>query len=81
MEKRGSEEIEDRRGQFQADPFLDAFRRSLERRKKELTDHTDKLEKTPHSKRFRDLVIQDKEDIRTLEDSVRRIQGGNCHWK
>ena len=75
-EKRGSEEIEDRREPLQADHFLDTFRRSLESRKKDLTDYTDQLGKAPQSKRLMELITQDREDIRALEDSVRRVQGG-----
>ena len=71
----GSGEIEDRREPLQADHFLDTFRRILDSRKKDLSDH--QLGKAPQNKRLMELIAQDKVDIRALEDSIRRVQGGS----
>ena len=44
-------------------------------------EHTDQLRKAPQINKFEALVAQDKLDIRALEDSIRRVQGGSFKWK
>ena len=76
-ETRGSGEIEERRELLQANYFLDTFKRILDRKNRDLSEHTDQLRKAPQNKRLVELIAQDKVDIRALEDSIRRVQGGS----
>ena len=69
-------EIIDRREPLQAEFFLDTFRRILDHKKRDLSEHTDQLGKAAQKQRLMELIAQDKVDIRALEDSVRRVQGG-----
>ena len=74
---RESREIEDRRETLQVEFILDTFRRILDRKNRDLREHTDQLRKAPQSNKFEALIAQDKLDIRALEDSIRRVQGGS----
>ena len=78
---RESRDIEDRREPLQAKFFLDTFRRILDRKNRDLREHTDQLRKAPPSNKFEVLISQDKLDIRALEDSIRRVQGGSFKSK
>ena len=74
-EKCQSENTEVRREQSQ-DTFLDAFRSSLDTKKRDLAGQAKQLRAKPHNERLRELITQDQEDIKVLEDSIRRIQEG-----
>ena len=69
-EKRGSENTEGERGQSQDHHFINAFKRSLDRKKQDLTERAEDLKAAPYNKRLRELVLQDQEDIKVLEDSI-----------
>ena len=73
-EKLWSENTDGRTGQSQDHHFIDAFKRSLDRKKQDLAEWAENLRAAPHKKRLRDLVTQDQEDIKVLEDSIQRIQ-------
>ena len=74
---RESREIEDRRELLQAEFILDTFRRILDRKNRDLREHTDQLTKAPQNSKYKALITQDKLDIRAMEDSIRRVQGGS----
>ena len=80
-EKRRSEDTEGRRGQFQDHHFLDAFKRSLDRKRQDLAERAEDLRAAPYNKQLRELVTQDQEDINVLEDSIRRIQEDMFYWR
>ena len=65
---RESREIEDRR---QAEFILNTFRRILDRKNRDLREHTDQLRKSPQNSKYKALITQDK------LDSIRRVQGGS----
>ena len=65
---RESREIEDRR---QAEFSLNTFRRILDRKNRDLREHTDQLTKAPQNSKYKALITQDK------LDSIRRVQGGS----
>ena len=71
---RESREIEDRR---QAEFILNTFIRILDRKNRDLREHTDQLRKAPQNSKYKALITQDRVDIRALEDSIRRVQGGS----
>ena len=74
-EKNWSENTEVRR-EWSQDTFLDTFRSSLDRKKQDLAGRAKQLRAKPHNERLRELITQDQEDIKVLEDSIRRIQKG-----
>ena len=65
---RESREIEDRR---QAEFILNTFIRILDRKNRDLREHTDQLRKFPQNSKYKALINQDK------LDSIRRVQGGS----
>ena len=67
-EKRQSENTEVRRERSQ-DTFLDAFRSSLDKRQ-DLACRAKQLREKPHTERLRELITQDQEDIKVLENSI-----------
>ena len=69
-EKRQSENTKGRRGRSQDHHFIDTFKRSLDRKKQDLAEQAEDLRAAPHNKRLRELVTQDQEDIKVLEDSI-----------
>ena len=66
-----SREIEDRREPLQAEFILNTFRRILDRKNRDLREHTDQLRKAPQNSKYKALITQDK------LDSIRRVQGGS----
>ena len=65
---RESREIEDRR---QAEFILNTFIRILDRKNRDIREHTDQLTKAPQNSKYKALITQDK------LDSIRRVQGGS----
>ena len=69
-EKRRSEDTKGRRGQSQDHHFLDAFKRSLDRKRQDLADRAEDLKAAPYNRQLKELVLQDQDDIKVLEDRI-----------
>ena len=80
-EKWWSEDTEGRRGQSQDNHFLDAFKRSLDRKRQDLAERAEDLKQARYNKWLRELVLQDQDDVKVLEDSIQSIQEGTCNWR
>ena len=74
---RESREIEDRRELLQAKFILDTSRRILGHKNRDFREHTDLLRRDPQNSKYEALIAQDEMDIRAMEDSIRRVQGGS----
>ena len=68
---RESREIEDKREPLQAEFILDTFKRILDRKNRDLREHTHLLRRNPENSKYEALIAQDKMDIRAMEDSIR----------
>ena len=55
------------------DTFLNAFRSSLDTKKRNLAGWAKQLKVKPNNEKLRELIIHDQEDIRALEDGIRKI--------
>ena len=58
------------------DTFLDAFRSTLETKKKDLASLFRQLKGKPNNQKIKELISQDQADIKDLEDAIQRIKEG-----